>query len=276
MVTPPSLVTNALGLFLRRVTSGDFEPPLMPETVRRAMKLGRDQRASLAELGAVVQGDPAFAAQLLRLANSPLFGGRPAVSSLSAAFDRIGLDGLRELLLGASMSEILVVPGDPGLPVRLQRRGLAVAVCAQVIAETKDIDPQEAFTAGILHDVGLSLAFGLIYAFRRQLPQTLVASPELQRALAEQLHTTLGEELGRAWRLPTALVEVLGQHHDPESAAGSHSLTGCVTAARTLADLLGMEPEGQPIPEDCRALQALGIDVHRAEELAEQAAGRLV
>jgi hypothetical protein len=37
-----------------------------------------------------------------------------------------------------------------------------------------------------------------------------------------------------------------------------------------------MEPEGQPIPEDCRALQALGIDVHRAEELAEQAAGRLV
>jgi HD-like signal output (HDOD) protein len=195
---------------------------------------------------------------------------------LSEALDRIGPEGLRELLLGASMNEILVVPGDPGLPVRLQRRGLAVAVCAQVIAETKDIDPQEAFTAGILHDVGLSLAFGLIYAFRRQLPQSLVASPELQRALAEQLHTTLGEELGRAWRLPTAIVEVLGQHHDPESPAGSHSLTRCVTAARTLADLLGMEPEGQPTPEDCLALQALGIDGYRAEELAEQAAGRFV
>jgi len=248
----------------------------MPNTVRRARKVGLDERASKAALEAVVQTDSAFAAQVLRLANSPLFGGRSRVTSLSHALKRIGPEGLRDLLLAVSTNEILVVPGDPSLPARLQRRGLAVAVCAQVIAEKVGFDPEEAFTAGILHDVGLPLAFGLIYAYRGQLPQSLVSSPELQRALAEQVHTTLGEELGRAWRLPTALVEVLGQHHDSESPAGDRSLARCVAAARTLADLLGMEPEGQPIPEDCRALQALGIDVYQAEQLAEEAANRLV
>lgn len=276
MSASASLVTNALGLFLRRVGAGDFEPPLMPDTVRRARSVGQDERASNSAVEAVVQTDPAFAAQVLRLANSPLFSERSAVTSLSKALDRIGPAGLRELLLAASTNEILVVPGDPSLPARLQRRALAVAVCAQVIAETSDLDADEAFTAGILHDVGLPLAFGLIYAYRRKLPQSLVSSPELQRALAEQVHTTLGEQLGRAWHLPSALIEVLGQHHDPESPAGDRSLARCVTAARTLADLVGMEPEGQPIPEDCRALQSLGIDVYRAEQLAELAASRLV
>lgn len=271
-----SLVTNALGLFLRRVGEGDFEPPLMPNTVRRARKIGLDERASKSELEAVVQTDPGFAAQVLRLANSPLFGGRSPATSLRQALERIGPAGLRDLLLAVSTNEILVVPGDPSLPARLQRRGLAVAVCAQVLAETVGLEADEAFTAGILHDVGLPLAFGLIYAYRRQLPQSLVSSPELQRALAEQVHTTLGEQLGRAWRLPSALVEVLGQHHDPESPAGDRSLARCVTGARTLADFVGMEPEGQPLPEDCRALQVLGVDVYRAEQLAELAASRLV
>jgi len=275
MAGSSSLVTSALQLFLRRITTGDYEPPLLPDTVRRAMQLGQNKRTSFAELASVVQTDPAFAAQLLRLANSPLFGGREPVASLSAAFGRIGIVGLRELLLAASMNEILVVPGDPGLSARLQRRGLAVAVCAQTIAEEIGLETEDAFTAGILHDVGLPLAFGLIHDYRRQLPYQLVSSPELQRVLAEQVHTTLGEELGRAWRLPTPVVEVLGQHHDPQSAAGDRSLARCVTGARTLADYLGTEPEGQPIPEDCRALQSLGIDVYKAEELAAHAAARL-
>jgi HD-like signal output (HDOD) protein len=270
-----SLVASALQLFLRRISSGDYEPPLMPDTVRRAMDLGQNRQASFDELGLVVRTDPAFAAQLLRLANSPLFGGREPVANLSAALGRIGLTGLRELLLAASMNEILVVPGDPGLSVRLQRRGLAVAVCAQVLAEDTDLDTEDAFTGGILHDLGLPLAFGLIYVYRRKLPQSLVSSPELQRVLAEQVHTALGEELGRAWRLPTALVEVLGQHHDPGSPAGDRSLVRCVTAARTLADQLGMEPEGLPTPEHCPAFEALGIGLERAQELAAEAASRL-
>ena len=276
MTSSGSLVTAALQLFMQRIASGDYEPPLLPDTVRRAMNLGQDRRASFDQLASVVQTDPAFAAQLLRLANSPLFGGLQSVGTLSAALSRVGIAGLRELLLAASVNEILVVPGDPGLSARLQRRGLAVAVCAQTIAEEVDLQSEEAFTAGILHDVGLPLAFGLIHVYRRQLPTQLVSSPELQRVLAEQVHTTLGEQLGRAWRLPTAVVEVLGQHHDPESPAGDRSLVRCVTGARTLADLLGMEPEGQPIPEDCRALQVLGIDVYRAEELAARAATRLL
>lgn len=269
------LVEVALGLFLQRISAGDYEPPLMPETVRRAMSIGQDERASFAELSSVVQTDPGFAAQLLRLANSPLFGGLEPVATLSAALGRIGMAGLRDLLLAASVNEILVVPGDPGLSSRLQRRALAVAVCAQTLAEACDLDAEEAFTAGILHDVGLPLAFGLIHTYRRQLSPELVASPELQRVLAERVHTTLGEELGRAWRLPSAVTDVLGQHHDPRSPAGDRSLVRCVTGARTLADLLGLEPEGQPLPEDCQALQALGVDRVRAEQLAVEAGQRL-
>ena len=202
------LVQSALELFVERVSSGGFEPPLMPDTVRRAMNLGQNEGASFAELSAVAQTDPALAAQLLRLANSPLFGGLEPVTSLKAAFGRIGIGGLRELLLAASMNEILVVPGDPGLSSRLQRRALAVAVCAQTLAEACDLDREAAFTGGVLHDVGLPLAFGLMQLLRRQLPSALVESPELQRVLAERVHTTLGEELGRAWELPTEIIEV--------------------------------------------------------------------
>ena len=227
------------------------------------------------EIRAIVGADPSFAAQLLRLANSPLFVGRPPCVSLDDALDRIGLRGLQELLLGAAEAEILVVPGDPGLGDRMQRRALAVAVCSEALAEQLGRDPSDAFTAGLLHDLGLPLALGLIHSHRRRLPLNFVASPELQRALADQIHTVLGEELGRAWRLPSVLVEVLGQHHDSESPAGVESLARLVTGARTITDFMEIEPEGQPIPEDCRALQSLGVSRLQAETVADVVFARL-
>jgi HD-like signal output (HDOD) protein len=234
---------DAREILIEALRAGTFQLPLMPSTVRQAMVLTRDPKSSFVGLSGIIETDPTLTGQLLKLANSPLFGGMQQVGSLKHALIRIGLDGVRELLLIASTSRMLVVPGNRRLTDRLQQRAVAVALTANCIAHRRGQDGDSAFTAGILHDVGQAVAWQLIRDCRARLPSTLNDDVHAQKALADSVHESVGGRLGIRWNLPEETIAAMEQHHDPDPDEPEHALARIVAAARWIVDDLGVYPE---------------------------------
>lgn len=254
------LCQQARSVFLKIIRRGEFRPPLMPGTVREAIDLTRNPNSSFIGLSSVIERDPPLTANLLKLANSPLYGARDRVGGLRTALTRIGLNGIREVLMIAAMAEVLVVPGDRKMTDRLQERAIGVALAAHGVARRVKLDDDEAFTAGVLHDVGWALAYGLMRRARRFLPDELNYDPKRQECVARTLHGELGLELAMAWSLPEATAEAIGFHHRPGRTPTSPKLAYCIQASRKIVDRAGLHPE-DPESADlgCSSFDVLGL-----------------
>ncbi len=267
-------VRELLRTHLREKT---WEPPVMPATVRQALEMTKDPEASFGGISGVLEADPALTAQLLKLANSPMFQGAVPVSGLRQALVRVGLRGFVQLLMVASLSKVLVVRGHRGITAQLQERATSVGVAAAEIARATDLDRDAAFTAGVLHDVGIAMGYGLLAACARYLPEEVTGDPAKKWEIVEEMHQELGLALAKQWRLPPDVCGAVGFHHDPESSPPSaRKMAWLVAAAIHVVDHADIRPER---PLDCplgeRSFFTLGLALSRLPELALETRQRM-
>lgn len=264
-------------LLWEHLRKGTWEPPVMPSTVRQALEMAKDPEASFGGITGVLEADPALTAQLLKLANSPMFRGAVPVSGLRQALVRVGLRGFIQLLMVASLSKVLVVRGHRGITMKLQERATGVGVAAAEIARVCSLDRDAAFTAGVLHDVGIPMGYGLFGACARYLPAEITDSPARKWEIVEALHQELGLDLAQRWKLPAAVCGAVGFHHDPDAALpGAQKMAWLVAAAIHVVDHAGVRPERAlhcPLGE--RSFLVLGLPLQRLPELALETRRRM-
>lgn len=189
-----------------------------------AQKSGSDR----SDFESVFKADPAFAANLLRLANTAHFGCHGRVGTVAQALSLIGLDLVTKLATGANMAEVIRsdVEADGVVPGELWRHSLTVATLAEALAENLDDSDRElAYTAGLLHDMGKLAVIG---------NQSDSAHPCVTARLD---HGELGASLVRSWGFPPVLEHALRWHHQPHLAprVSSSRLVGLVHAANVMA-----------------------------------------
>lgn len=171
------------------------------------------------DLAAIVTNDPALTAELLRIANSALFGLASQVKSVARAVTILGSRALRNLVLCISMRDALRSDSIPGFDIDAYwEDALRRAVSARSLAGLAGLDADECFTAGLLQDFGLLVMLYLMPE-RVQHWQTLSqATPEQRRDLEIELfHTThdeVGMMLATRWGLPPDLAAAMGYHHE--------------------------------------------------------------
>ncbi|MER3501113.1 MAG: hypothetical protein IMHGJWDQ_002032 [Candidatus Fervidibacter sp.] len=192
------------------------ELPALAPIVHCALTLLEREDFDWREVAEVIAQDQHLTAQLLRLANSAMTGLRRRVTSLPIALRVLGARPVRNLLLTLSVYPHLQSPAE----LRLWEHSLLCAFLARWLAQTtKLVDPEEAFTAGLLHDIGKSLLHRFFpQSYRRLL--TLAASQKCPLFIAERLvfslsHAEVGAWLLRRWRLPTPFCEAVAWHHVP-------------------------------------------------------------
>jgi putative nucleotidyltransferase with HDIG domain len=166
----------------------------------------------------LVSYDGSIAAQCLRLANSPLFGGRP-IETVRAAVMALGLEKVRSILFGLCVNR--VIPSDKWVmePDAFWRHSLGCALTTQKMAQKIGYpDPEKAYLAGLLHDIGF-LANSVLYTepFRECLRQANEQHAPLH-VIEEQVlgftHCDTGKLLCENWGLPKELADAAGCHHD--------------------------------------------------------------
>jgi HD-like signal output (HDOD) protein len=181
---------------------------------------------SVREVAGVVAQEPGMTANVLRVANSPLYGQSRTVATVDHALLLLGLDAVRGIAAAACMRHAIVrsPPSSPIDSQALLRHSIAAGVAASALARiARPALAPEAFVAGLLHDLGWALLARLAPERVGAVVHGMRGDPSRDLAVLEEEHIGIGHArsaalLFEAWRLPAALVAGATHHDDPASA----------------------------------------------------------
>jgi putative nucleotidyltransferase with HDIG domain len=243
------------------------EVSTLPQIALSVIRIARDPATGVADLRAVVEGDPALSARVIRLVNSAAYGLRLPVTNLHQAISYLGFSQVRNLAMTASVCEAF---RREEAGSTYSRRGLwqhlvSVGICARLVARRCRMSNfEDAFLAGLLHDIGIILEDQLMHArFRRMIGTLRNGTPlcESERGAFEFDHCTLGARAAEAWEFPPALQAAIRFHHGSGKYAGAGlEIVRCVEVANVICTIKGITSVGLPLLEPpLDALQALGF-----------------
>jgi len=251
---------------VRRMTVVPSPPDLYFEVVRAL----RAPDVDIEKIAQRAAQDPAMTAKLLQLANSAAIGLRHRVTSVQSAIGYLGLETTRSLILLAHTFSYCDKTRLAGFSIEaLWRHSLRTGLLARAIARHEDAPAEtvdEAFLAGLLHDIGeLLMAVNIPEDYARVIARARQCKVPLWQAefeLLQATHAELGAELMAIWGLPLTVVEALALHHHP---AKLLSTSFCPLAAVHVADSVEHEISGpaSPLPDntiDPTYLADLGLE----------------
>ena len=226
-----------------RLTDGAIDLPILPQVANQVLALTARPDGETTELVALIHRDQALAANVLRVANSVLYGGRIPIVSLHQATARLGMDVLSQIALSASMqTDLYRVPGFESEITRLWRHAIASGFIAREIARHLRCNVESAFLCGLLHGIGKPVILRLASELRT--PEGFKLELEEVRSLMERFHVEAGTMLAAEWNLPDDVTQAMAVCADddliPECAP--EPLTATVAAALA-RKILGWEPD---------------------------------
>jgi HD-like signal output (HDOD) protein len=189
--------------------------------------------------------DKSLAAQCLQMANSPLFGRWRKVESLHGAVVSLGFHHISDIAMSCGVLNML--PGGKTSldPVIFWEHSLGCAlVCRHLARKINLPDPEKAYLAGLLHDLGIIVNLWV-------LPQEFRAAYEIAGAEGIPLHEAEQKSLGfthcesgrllaESWGLAPDLIEVVTFHHFPEKSSQDAGLVALVHIADLLCRMSGL------------------------------------
>ncbi|HAM71581.1 MAG TPA: hypothetical protein DCM86_08065, partial [Verrucomicrobiales bacterium] len=252
--------------------------PPAPQVLPQLLKLLKQDDTDNAKVVKLVTFDPALTAKILQVCNSAAYSGGEPVADLNEALVRIGFGEVFKIVatvvgeqaLGGSQRGYGIGKGE------LWEHSAVTAVAAQVIARKCGLDDNQAFTAGLLHDVGkIVLADALESEYGRLIEETEFHHHSLLEAEKTVLgadHAEVGGRLLEKWKFPEALVAAVRWHHDPSKAGEHTQLASVVSIANLTAGFTGHSFGHQAFAVHGRseALAALGLEASALEHFMIQ------
>lgn len=219
--------------------TSSVEIPTLPVARVRALALVANVNPSYDDLVGVVDADPALTIALLRAANSAASAPVDRVKTTHVAMVRVGMKEARRIIMGVALSNSFQSLHRSGIDEdEIWRHLIATAVLADATA-WGEVRHSEAFTAGLLHDVGrlaLATAEPERYAKVVSVAQRGVPTSEAERAVFGMDHVEWGASLARLWGFPDEIVAAITDHH----VASQQGISWVVTRAREMAAGLGV------------------------------------
>jgi HD-like signal output (HDOD) protein len=218
--------------------------PAVPSLYARVVAALRSPDASLEGVADLIAQDPVMTARMLQVANSAYFAlAEPVVRAVDAVIF-LGSERTKALILAGHVFSEFEGSACPGYSFEHEwRHSLEVASFAQTITRMETADTRladQAFVAGLLHDVGKCLLaanvpqrYAEVLSRARAEGQSLV---EIESGAFGTTHAELGGCLLGLWGLPQGVIEAVAWHHFPaRSSDRRFTLLTAVHMANALA-----------------------------------------
>lgn len=263
-------------LLIERYQSTAYQPPLLADVAAGLLELSR-RPFKPTEAVAFLERDAFLAGRVLQVAQSPVHSASGGVTSLAEAVTRLGHATLGPMFLAASMKLRVFRNREYLKPMaQLQAHSIAVAQLARLASRHTSLDPQVAYTCGLLHDVGLTAAL-VIYGDTESLlgSATAADAPLGVKALWPSIlpvHERATDWLCGRWKLPATMMEAVAHHHDLRLVQKPSPLAAVVSLADGLASAIGFpaldEVGSQQVAS---ALAVLGLTTAQHDALLRDA-----
>lgn len=228
-ITPQELITNL----------GDLPP--LPQVAAQVLRIVADPDSTADELQKVISTDQALTSQILKIANSAMFGMMREVKTVTQAIMTLGFSTIKSVVI-ASSAKNLYNRGSSGLQERLMwEHALATAMAGRAYGKLLRFPrTEEIFLAGLMHDIGKSV-MGLKFPERygalvRTVYNEQGDSLEMELDTFGFDHTMVGEALLQSWNLARNIEHTVRWHHDPlETPQEDRSLCALVALGNQMA-----------------------------------------
>jgi HD-like signal output (HDOD) protein len=219
----------------------DLLPP-MPSIVGQLLSALKGDDADFRVIGRIISKDPSMAMNVLKIANSALFGLAQKVTSLDQAVMMLGTNEMVSLCISCGAVRSLAAPqGVRTMDLeRFWRHSVATGVIAKIICrQLKASRGDDLYLAGLTHDVGAVV----LDRFKHDVYQEVldlthrenISVLEAEQRIMGASHDAAGSWLMQKWQLPEVFVEVAAYHHAVTRASQKHMVA---VALISLADLL--------------------------------------
>lgn len=269
-------VTGVFPKSPQEVVQNIGEIATIPQVVMKVLDMTSNTRATTQELEDVIGQDQGLTSKVLTLANSSYYGLPRRVSSLREAVMFLGFRAVRNIAMTASCYNMFIGKSDSQslLKRRIWRHSVDSSLLTRLVCSyVSNVAPDEAFAAGLLHDIGKAV---LEQYYPQAMLQVIHAAERLgiQHHQAEEQilgfnHADVGLALAIHWNLPIVLAEAIGYHHCIPAAVNAPELVAVVAIASDISNMLedGIDEDLRQAVINKEAMQVLGIAPEQIEAL---------
>lgn len=243
-------ITNVCTIDLEEIAKHAGDLPALPNTAVTALELIGEGKASARDLQYVVSKDQALTARILKIVNSAMYCLSREVSTLSHAITILGFETVRSIIMAAAMQQALHGGKDLTSQLLWEHSWAAAGAAKAIAISTGYPSPDEAFTCGLLHDMGKLVLlknrperYGDIVS---RVYKGAASFHEAELAAFGFSHAHLGALLARRWHFPPQLVDAIHHHHDRKPECGNLRLTAVTALANRMMIALEVGIEKDP------------------------------
>jgi diguanylate cyclase (GGDEF)-like protein len=250
--------------------------PSPPQSCLRIVRAASDDDFTFDHIVQTIAADPAFTSEVLRTVNSPFYANHGPVATVKRAVFMLGWRNVRNLALTFAVRESLRSSRIPQMFMQQfwRQAVLRATACQQLTMLQGRGDPEEAFTIGLLQDVGFLVLMHLRPSRISEWPQMMEMSPadrlQAERTSFGLTHVDVVKLLADRWALPTTIANPILRHHDDPATFTNHDLAGVARSADLACSVYTCSDKGTALQHFERSLSGRGFGTDAAAGILEQ------
>ena len=198
----------------------DVTLPIFNQVALEMQQLIASGNYSLNDIGKVIMRDPGLVSDVLKMANSSFYGALTPAKTIQEASVRLGAKSLYNLVTALTQKQ-LYRSKKKAFQIWMKplwSHALGVAFSSRWLSRCVGLQAQmeEAFMAGLLHDVGKLYVLRVVEDLEKELGETLPVDADFISSLMDERHPHVGERYMMRLKLPEVYCSVAGRHHDAE------------------------------------------------------------
>ena len=257
----------------------------LPEITLKIIHLVEDPNSTAHHLHNLISNDPALCSRILKVVNSAFYGLPRQIGSINRAIVLLGLNAVKNIAIAASLTK-LFRGGEISRHFSardLWVHSIGTAACSKLICDELKLGlPDEAFLAGLIHDIGVMVELQVDRNKLIQVFESLKFTPEgvpgenmleIENRIYGANHQTFGAALCESWKFPKSFSYVAGHHHDPMSLPSQvRSLSAVVYVADRLITQAskGFRADLQDLTISADVRDSIGITEAQLADIAQQ------
>ena len=245
----------------------------VPQAALKIMRLIDQDEYDTRLLASEVRHDQVLSARTLQLANSVMFATRHRIESIDHALMFLGVNLFMKFVVTAAV-EAFYSQSESGYSLvrgGLYHHATGTGLVAERLARlTEAAKPGQAYTAGLLHDIGKVVLDQFVAGaaplfYRRLIEEKTSDFTRAEQAVFGTTHTEVGHRLAQRWSFPDSLAAAIRWHHCPERSQTHAALSHIVFLANLIMSRFhsGLEIEAQDSGSLAARLQAVGLSLER-------------
>ncbi len=195
----------------------DMEMPPCPKVVATLLQKLNEPDIDIDQIVPILESDTNLAAQILKIANSALYGLPGQVTSVSKAVALLGLKEIKNLAVGYAMTKTVKDPCRKGFQLELYWSDTIFrAVFSKKTAEFLGMEADEAFSAALLQDIALPILMDRWFHIYKDVFEVWLESDrplhEVEDEILSWNHAQAGAWISKSWQLPDIFTCCIGLH----------------------------------------------------------------